>query len=877
MKALLKFFRAILILVLALVLIGAAGLCYCVFDRADIFDSMPAGQKIYASSEKIWDAASPLLDLRAADILFSDPNFSAYRGAFMALRQETRLRTPLARFVLNRKAAASFYNEQNKSFFICAVDLSFLSAATRLSPILAPRLLNILPKEKTKNISYHNVENSFSYFKIDSGNSAVYLAPRKNLLIVAQSLEDLEKSFERNHKDEYEQEEIEAYEKKRKDAFCLVADANELAQIFLSDKASLDFVLPLLKEKSKSVLTFSIDDLLLKLNAELPLESQIENSTLPSLLLKLSERVQYYTVINAGTLQELKRALFPVLEKSGAEVEAMWKKADGLCRSFFSISLEDLLFSWTGKEFAVFGIEGSAEPVFALQIKDESERQRIFDALMASIILKENESLLVGGLRLPYIDMPAFLRGLLKLFNIELPRPYYLVKDGFLYLSESPQNLAAVYDAAQSGKVLAAEKKWRELSKGMEANSSAALYYNLARSVPFFLQKRNTMTDILSLYNIGRADISVRDGNLDFALRAHAMETNDARLIPGFPIDTDGISDGNLIAEDGKKIAAVFWIEDKKTIHSLELGSMKRHSLEIENLSSITPAKKTMNSKNALWAVTNDGAIYLLTRDLKIADGFPKIAGIRPSAPAISPSPRELLVPCSGGGLFRFYENGEESQNFFFEGASFRSAPSCLENCAAIYDKGFLGKIYYSKNSEWNEENFFDIDGIAFGSPCLLKNGEGQCLAAFITQNGTFYLFNIDEQKALPGFPIETEGLFFSNVVYSDGFFFALAADASLYRIGMDGSFESIKIPEAVDGEQGFIKALPGGVSVCADKNVLWAFTSGLEVFDGFPVAGFGNPVIAEANGDRKKDFLALSRDKKLYAWNGASLEIEKK
>jgi len=470
--------------------------------------------------------------------------------------------------------------------------------------------------------------------------------------------------------------------------------------------------------------------------------------------------------------------------------------------------------------------------------------------------------------------MPDFLRSLLKLFNVELPRPYYLVKDGFLYMSESPQNLAAVYEASQTGNLLAAQKRWQDLSKDMDVKTSAALYYNLARSVPFFLKKQNTITDILSLYNIGRADLAIKDKALTFSLNALSVETNDPRLLPGFPFETKGDSDGKLIAEDGKKCGAIFWTEDNSSIHSLELSTFRQESIQIEKLSSIAAAKKSSSSKGVLWAVTDDGEIYLLTRDLKVIDGYPKVTGIRPSAPCAVPAQNELLIPCANGKLYHLKE--DSGQEFIFDDATFKSAPTCLDGYAAIYNKGFLGSIYFAKNREWDQDKFFNIDQIAFGSPCLIKDKKGECLAAFITQNGAFYLFNLDTEEVVPGFPIETNSLFFSNVVYSNGYFFALSADASLYRIDFNGDFIALKIPDAQSAEHGTICAIPKGVAVCADKNIVWAWTNEMEIIGGFPVAGFGTPVIAEANGDRKPDCFVLSRDKKLYAWNGASLSISK-
>ena len=76
----------------------------------------------------------------------------------------------------------------------------------------------------------------------------------------------------------------------------------------------------------------------------------------------------------------------------------------------FKASLEDILFSWTADEYAVLGIEGKSEPIFAIKIADEVKRQYIFDTILSSIVFKANNSLLLDGIRMPRIEFPAFLQ-----------------------------------------------------------------------------------------------------------------------------------------------------------------------------------------------------------------------------------------------------------------------------------------------------------------------------------------------------------------------------------------------------------------------------------------------------------------------------------
>lgn len=880
----LRIFGGILIFVLTIVIVLAAYLAYSALDKKDSLEAVPAGGGIFLHTDRLYDAVIPLLDLRAADVVFAENKFAGYRGAFMELRASKILKSPLVRFLANRRVDASLYSDGK---FVAVADLSFVSAATRLLPFAGPRLLQSVPQ--LKNFSYIRD----GIFKMEGeggsdGSAAIMFGFYKNLLVVSGDADYFTAAMALNNLADYSEKHKALIAEKSDEPFKIITNAAETLSLMASSDEISDLVLPLLAPKSESVVLLGINDDEFSVKAEFPLQAEnspsplapviTKDSTLPALLAKLSDRVQYYTLLNAGTLPELKEVAFPMLRNSGTDVDSIWQKANSLCKMLFKTELDELIFSWTGKEFAVFGMEGMVEPVFAVQVADEAQRDKMFDALTSSFVLNENTAVLVGGMRLPYLEIPPFLRGILSLFKIELPKPYYLVKDGFLYLSESPQNLAAVYAATETGEVLAGSEKFRQVSEGMAVTSTAALYYDLARSIPFFLQNESLATKILALYNIGRADFSVKDGRLCCSLHACAIERKDSRLLPGFPFAFSGMPDGNLVAEvteSGKRPSAVFWSEEMKSIHALDLGSMQHLTYELPGLNSICATRKSHKNKGVLWAITDDGALYLFDSELKVIEGYPKLLGIKPSAPisvaelSSASGGASLYIPCSDGTIVR-YANGKTENVYAFEDddVNFKSAVATFRNCGAVYSKGFIGKIYTSADgADFAASEPFEIDGIAFGSPCIGIGAE-QTRVAFVTQNGTFNLFDFYSHQSCPGFPLELDAVFFTNAVYSGGYYFALSADACLYRIGNDGSVLSVKVPDASSAEHGTLCAVPGGVALCADSNVLWAFTAGLEIMQGFPVAGFGNPVLADVNGDNEFDCITISRDKNIFAWN---------
>ena len=192
----------------------------------------------------------------------------------------------------------------------------------------------------------------------------------------------------------------------------------------------------------------------------------------------------------------------------------------------------------------------------------------------------------------------------------------------------------------------------------------------------------------------------------------------------------------------------------------------------------------------------------------------------------------------------------------------------------AIYSKGFLGKIYYFEGEKClNLENPFEIPGIALGSPAILKNGS-KIYVGIITQAGEMNIWRADSKdgEQIEGFPIRLGGVFMTNVVASEKYFYALSTDALLYRISLDGSVLTVQIPNST-ARHGFIclrdTEINGreSVFVCADANVIYGFNENLELLSGYPLTGWGKPVFADVNGDKVSECLALTIDKKLIAW----------
>ena len=162
-----------------------------------------------------------------------------------------------------------------------------------------------------------------------------------------------------------------------------------------------------------------------------------------------------------------------------------------------------------------------------------------------------------------------------------------------------------------------------------------------------------------------------------------------------------------------------------------------------------------------------------------------------------------------------------------------------------------------------------ELDGIAYESPCIFNSGTGNYIA-MITQAGLLYVFN-PSYETVDGFPLELDGIFYVNVKAADGYIFALSSEGELYRVALDGTYTSVKIPyfSAKSGRltvENYDDKGGAEIFVSGEGNSLYGFTSELELLPGFPVQGYGNPMFIDLDGDNKKDCVAITLDNKIAA-----------
>jgi hypothetical protein len=612
-----------------------------------------------------------------------------------------------------------------------------------------------------------------------------------------------------------------------------------------------------------------------------PLKELLEGkSPFPDLAAMLPASAQYSTLLSAGSLRELSAAASVV---SGPDLESGMRQADASSRMALGIGLEDLLFSWTGDEFAAFGMEGRPNPIYVVQISDERKRQEIFDRAFQTVVVNENIRLNLDGVRIPRIELPEFLRSFLQLWNIRVPSPYYTVHKNYVFISESAETLLAAVREIQRNNTLPKTAVWRELARSGSDSASFSLYYSLDASLPFFLKGQTTISAVLSLYRQGLLRMSFDRGLVSVSLAVIPGSGGGLGPIPGYPLEPGG--------RPGKEVYGLLPPEPEKKRLLLTRGrtalAMNPQDNQFAELDAgaaplwCIPAEGiNPRSGNGLaWVVGSQGRVSLVNENMEPVPGFPVNTGLNLSAPPAPPS-------AHGGNLYLYDREGAvlvvdpqgkiKAWETVFD-APLRSPPSFLSlrsgrTYAAVYPKSFLGEIWLLDAAGKALPNWpVPVSAIAFGSPLIFPRNN-RALVAFITQAGELSVYD-EKAQVLSPFPLELEGIFLVQPVFDGDFLWLISADGVLYQVSLDGMVLRQRIPNLRVWEGGYLEALDVNgdrvpeIFVTGDGNALYGYARNFSSLSGFPLPVWGRPFFGDLNGDGKMECAGVGLDNKLYRW----------
>jgi hypothetical protein len=854
-----------------LVYIGAA-----LIGRISPGEVLPDSYTLYAQVPDPVRLADGVLAHETLPAVISYPECAPVVPLVAGVRNSPLFKNPFIRFFLRGSFEGVLLSENR---ILAAWDSGLLSPLLRFLPALTGHIT--LP-----GLYYVQAgKNSRFEYRPETGGP-LFIGPYHNLLVLSNDPRVFE-SVLSGHSRDGDLRGSRGKPVRVKDADAVVLAAPELLTEILANQdpriaAALgNLELPSPVEVSFSLAPAKLD---LRISASVrsptpPLKVLLDrNSPAPGLAALLPAETQYGTVLSAGTLRELYNAAAVC---SGPEFEAGVRRADSSARTYLGLPLEELLFSWTGEEFAVFGMEGRPSPVYVVQISDERKREEIFNRAFRTVAVNENIRFNLDGVRIPRIEVPDFLVSLLRLWNIRIPAPYYTVRDGYLFVSESAETLLAAIRGIQKNEILPKSAVWRELSKSGADTSAFSLYYSLDVSLPFFLKGNTLLSAVLGLYRQGLIRIGFEEGFIDLSLSVIPGSGGGLAAIPGYPLDFEGKL-GNRVYGILPGKAADNRVLLTRDNSALMLNPQDNSVLELDAGGPLwfIPAAGLGGrggGENSAWVVSVQGRVTLVNEKMEAQRGFPLITGLRISAPPASRG-GNLFLCDEDGKVYVINSRGNVSPWETAFAAAIRSPPSFVSlpksggTYAAVYPKSFLGEIWLLDAGGkavpgWPAR----ISGIAFGSPLLFLR-DNRVLTAFVTQAGELSVFD-ESAVPVPPFPLELEGVFFKQPVFDGEFLWLVSSDGTLFQVGLDGTALYQRIGGLTVREEGYITAadINGDkvpeIFVTGDGNALHGYARNFSSLNGFPLPLWGRPFFGDLNGDGKLECTGAGLDNKLYRW----------
>ncbi|AEF83066.1 PQQ-binding-like beta-propeller repeat protein [Leadbettera azotonutricia] len=863
----LKILRAFLILIAVIILIPVIAMGLSFIGRIAPDEVIPDSFALYARVPNPVKLAERLLAHESLPEILALPELTPALPGIEQFRSSGIHESKWTRFALRGRLDAALMADGK---ILGAWDAGVLSPLLKALPLIAGRI-------SIKGLYYVQAgKNSRFEYRMEDGK-VFYAGPWHNLLIIANDSKLFESVLDGTSRDEDRRGRDNKIFYARNFDIAFLLSPEYLKKILKDSDPMIVSVLEdtQFRESIEAALTIEPKQLGINIAASLSSNSrEIENvlarnSPAVGLNRILPNNAQYATILAAGPLRTIMDAAASV---PGAGVQEPWKTADTSSRRLLGMNIEELLYSWTGEEFAVFGMAGRPNPVILMEVKDEKKRQEVFSKAFKSIVLNENINLNLDGNRLPRIEMPNFLSSLLLSMGVRIPSPYYTVHNGYLFLSESAESLLAAVNAVRKNETLIRTDLWQGLAKPGPGKSSFGIFYSLDRSLPFFLRGNAIVSVILRAYRQGLLQLSLEKNRMEINLQAVPGSGKGLIPVQGYPLDLGGRA-GNRVYAIGRGNEGRILLTKDNTAVSINALDRSIKEFPLPGNLWIIPAD---GIQGGVWIVSSQGRVVLADRDFEPLKGFPLITGIRISAAPVSQGGK-LFLSDEDGSVHTIDDKASAAKWGTAYSTALRSPPSFLtvqnKIYAASYPKSFLGEIWVQDASSgaalpgWPAY----VSGIAFGSP-LPFTYQNKLHAAFISQAGELYLYD-DQGMLLQGFPLELEGVFYLQPVFDGTFLWVIAQDGTLYQISPSGDRLSQKIPNLEVKENGYITAVDtdgngkAEIFISGEGNTLHGYNRNFQSLEGFPLPIWGRPAFTELSGNGKMEIIGAGMDNKIYRW----------
>jgi hypothetical protein len=877
-KKLVSFLIKFMLVFIIVIAVCAGGLfVYYVLTLQNAEEYVPDDFALYLKVDSVRQIYDNVLDLKAADVVFSTPQLRFIYNAVLEFKSNEFFKTELFRQLLDRSA----YFLITKDFSpVIIFDPGLLSLGTRALPLLQlfynfDRMnIKVITKGDITIYNYRPAPGQDFYFSLN--NNLIFLSTKQQHI---EKLYDIKKSG-KNIKNN---EELTALGSKltQKGFIRLYLNTMDLIGGTLNNIPELRLVLQGVKLNPYSVLSFFISNDELHVNAYTDItvsdptfgELLRYNAPVPGVLNYLPQNTNIFSCINFKTFKNMYQT---ALYLEGSQIGDVYKSVDDACRLIFGTSVDDLFFNWTGSEAGAITMAGSADPVVYLKIKDKSKLEYAFKKIDESLVLDTDRSLVLDEVRVGKIAFPGFIKMIVDAFVKGIETPYYIVIDDYVFFSMNPELLAKLSNDRRAGKLLIRDGKYETVAKNVSQDANVFMYYNFGASMPRFLGYGTLLTKLLRLYEKGIFAVKFTDTELNINIAAAGIAGGKTLPYPGFPKELEYAPTSDIICKNisGSGTPEIIYTDERNYLVESELFGDSTYRAQVEDMS--TPY---ITAGNDIMVFSRSGTIYKFDSQAKPLSPFPMATAFKNSFAPVPAGSSLILYSQSDKALFLISPQGETEKITPALEHDILSPPAYLDGLLAYYPKSFESKVWLSDlkgnvQSGWPQE----AGGISFCSPVLFRDEAGRVLVAFLTQAGELDLWDATG-KSVRGFPVQEGRVYYADPVpmafggTAAACLVTLSEDGTVSLIDLRGNtIKSKQVPEAANKNAkltvfDFDRDGTAEIFIYGAGNIIVGLDAKLNILPGFPIPGSQRPGFADLNYDGKYEIIVGSFDKNLYVY----------
>jgi hypothetical protein len=899
MKKLLRILLRTFLVIVILIVLGAGFLVVrWLVTREDPAAFLPDRYVAYFQVPSIRAIYDEWLNLEAADVVLSRPDLAQYRSVVSDARGLALTDSPVFRALLDVRADIMLLQNQK---LLAVVDLGWRGILTPLARLVGPML-------SVKGFSFLN-DAGVPMYRYTSGATTIHVALVDNLAIVSLDADVVKQALDRHASNtglaaKASRELLDRLKLRSSRAVRIMVDTQSISRDLLSGSEIGGRVLQSLELPEQGMLDVELRQDRLTMGAELPisvslpeLEDTLRASPSPIGVLRYApSSCSLLSVSNLAPLSDLYNVAAAL---EGKDVKDIYDKADAGAKAVVGAGIEELLFSWIGREMGAFMVRTSPDPVFFARIRDRSAYERAIKKITSSAVAGMESSLVIDGVRLNRLSIPWYMTMILDVLGVDIPEPYFFSRGDYFFLCLDAQNLASTAKAADTGDNLASGSLYGKLSEGIPSDASFLIWYDMDRAEPFFIKGTGLLSDILRLYGRGIAAVRATPTSLRLAVTGARSEQLGARLLPGFPVTPEQGGASGVLAFRFPDYAAprLAWIRNGSILVLADAGGAAIAEASLEPDSVLVPEPQSGGAPgtiSAIWAVSATGTVWRFGPKLESGPAFPIATGISSPMPPAVLGGRLALFSKAESLLLYIDPEGERSVSAQKLDAPLYSAPDYYKGRIAFYPKSFDSRVHVTDLAGAEAPGWpVSASGISFCSPRIVALGQSFAVA-FLTQAGSLYAWDPSGQ-ALPSFPIAIPGVYYATPepISADGgpvqgqgrpeagaamdghapALVLLSEDGELSMADLDGRvLRQVNVPD-VNGKAARIKI--GDVNDDGRQEILLygsgAFIAGYDAsfrpLPGFPVKGVSRPQLMDLNRDGAMDLVTAGMDGKIYAY----------